>query len=375
MAKRIQKDLPIFRPAVTLYRDDLDAIVRVIVDASGGAKISDKENEYESLDELATLRGKSLGVVNIRSDASKQTGWSSTRLSIDRKQVYLSAPDNENGRSLYHKIRDILDSRKRWYCALPFRIPDSISWVWVCAVVMPLAPWIAAICLGPLVGRSTSYAIGCAGTGLWVVYWLLGLVGSMAQDGWGSRVFLCQPHEAAEGMLAKSWKALVYPVLLMVMGGMVTKGCDYTWAKLSPSPPAATTNVDQSAAGRTVVPASIPGALSFAEFMAARDKASDDGTHDQQEFARRWGHAKVRWEGYVSNVIHDGEGTAIVIEIGPKKEDAHVGVGLIVSRYDVTPNLLPVFDAIRKSDRVCIEGELKKPLQPELVPSRIERIN
>ena len=108
--------------------------------------------------------------------------------------------------------------------------------------------------------------------------------------------------------------------------------------------------------------------------MGARDKASDDSTKDQQEFARRWDHAKVRWEGYVLNVIHDGEGTAIAIEIGPKKEDAHVGVALTVSRYDVTPTLLPVFDAIRKSEMVCIEGELKKPLWPELVPSRIERI-
>ena len=75
------------------------------------------------------------------------------------------------------------------------------------------------------------------------------------------------------------------------------------------------------------------------------------------------------------NVTHDGEGTAIVIEIGPKKEDAHVGVALTVCRYDVTPNFLPVFDAIRKSDKVCVEGELKKPLRPELVPTRIERMN
>ena len=158
MAKRIQKDLPIFCPAVAMYRDDLDAIICVMVDASGGVKISDKEYEYESLDELARLRGKSADVVNIRSDANEQSGWSSIRLSIDRKQVHLSAPDNESGRSLYHKIRDILDSRRRWYCALPVRIPDKISSVWwVFAVVMPLAPWIVAICLGPLVGRSISF--------------------------------------------------------------------------------------------------------------------------------------------------------------------------------------------------------------------------
>ncbi len=241
-----------------------------------------------------------------------------------------------------------------------------------CAVIGLIAVFGAA----SLLGHGAAFATVCVISALWLAYCVLNLLSLTVRNGWGSKVYLCHRHEASDGVLLKSWKTLVYPVLLMILGGIVTKGCDYTWAKVSPGPPAATTTVDQSAGGHTVVPPpSTPGASSFAEFMAARDKASDDSTHDQQEFARRWGHAKVRWEGYVSNVIHDGEGTAIVIEIGPKKEDAHVGVALTVCRYDVTPNFLPVFDAIRKSDKVCVEGELKKPLRPELVPTRIERMN
>jgi len=157
---------------------------------------------------------------------------------------------------------------------------------------------------------------------------------------------------------------------------MVTKGCDYTWAKLSGSPLATTPIVDQSGPGHPLSSEPEPNRASLADFEAILKKVSEGDPHDQQEFVRKWNHAKVQWDGYVSTVLLDGEGVVSAIEIAPQMgEEPHRGIATAIFRSHVAPGLLSIFDAVRKGDKVRVEGNLEKPLRPELVLSRIDRTN
>lgn len=100
-------------PSVKLWLDDVKSIISILQQYSNRIEVSDRENEYESIEDLIAEKGthpKSLEIVSYSPHVS---------LRFDRKEfpvgtrLYAAAGSPE-GEASFLKIRELLLNRKRW---------------------------------------------------------------------------------------------------------------------------------------------------------------------------------------------------------------------------------------------------------------------
>lgn len=98
------------RPAVALYRDDIESIITVI--GAGGEKVSiaDGDYEYESIDELITHRGT-------RPKRLKLSGVSFSSVTVEVSRLntmgcWLHASGEPTSEIAFFQLRELLDSRR-----------------------------------------------------------------------------------------------------------------------------------------------------------------------------------------------------------------------------------------------------------------------
>src|SRR2546430_1191610 len=90
--------------SVRLYRDDIEAIIALLSEAGLKVKISDDRHEYESLDELARVTGKSPRSLTISGDSDKDYG----SVSISKRKNYWVVTRGGSARTVGHEVESIL---------------------------------------------------------------------------------------------------------------------------------------------------------------------------------------------------------------------------------------------------------------------------
>lgn len=100
-----------FYEGIRLYRDDIELILSILSENEYAVQISDKEFQFESLDELINKRGIAPTYFEI-AGSQKEGGYQSIGISFDKK-IYIHSYSNaqKTSKIVFAGIRDICESR------------------------------------------------------------------------------------------------------------------------------------------------------------------------------------------------------------------------------------------------------------------------
>jgi hypothetical protein len=98
--------------ALELHREDLDLLIHIFRENSHNVRISDRQNEYDTLEEMQDKVGKTVGYLEIRSfGPDVRLGFGSGfKVVNDLRTVDVNDPAGE---SLFLKISDLLEPKQR----------------------------------------------------------------------------------------------------------------------------------------------------------------------------------------------------------------------------------------------------------------------
>jgi hypothetical protein len=201
-------------PSVSLFRDDLKEVVD-IVSRSGRMKISDRDHEYDSLEELQDQVGNRPPALSIQC----YSPWVS--LTLDRRDfgVWSHLYADAEGKLHFHDIKAILLRRTRWF---NWVLNRSLAVICLLAILLAIVAIPAQQLKNGLAGfRVTAW--------VFVLLFLVGYPVLTFLTRWGFfyRLDLRKRHEAPT-----FWKENRSKILLAVIAasvGVVAKGI---WDKL-----------------------------------------------------------------------------------------------------------------------------------------------
>jgi hypothetical protein len=100
-----------FYEGIRLYRDDIELILSIISENEYAIQISDKEFQFDSLDELIDKRGIAPTYFEI-AGSRKEGGYESVTISFDKRiHIHSHSHDQKTSKIVFARIRDICESR------------------------------------------------------------------------------------------------------------------------------------------------------------------------------------------------------------------------------------------------------------------------
>ena len=196
-------------PAVVLYLDDVEEIIRIFLVSGGSVTIADDDYTYDSLDELIARRGKHPRTLQLRRAAF---GVSVSIQRFDAVGVHITAWGDESDEIVYFKLKELLGRRRRFFA----RVMVPVVWFSITVLAMALAfaqqrRWIPGSHANPLAW-------------IFVVGFILGCLSMFVRSGFGSTINLSRRHEATSFWSRNAEKLIIglFGALLGAFGKAVS---------------------------------------------------------------------------------------------------------------------------------------------------------
>lgn len=122
-------------PPTSLYRTDIENIIEMANDRELDVKISDKDYEYYSLDEVQEQRGNRVDNLNIVMDKDNSI-YKTLDLLIEKDGITVRCQKEDHLVPLWHEIKEVISKRVPWYA----RLMSPLSGAWAIVVWLWLGP-------------------------------------------------------------------------------------------------------------------------------------------------------------------------------------------------------------------------------------------
>jgi hypothetical protein len=176
--------------SVTLYRDDLDELLKLLNDYHFDIHISDDEFDYDNLADLQHSKGDRVSKLNVR-------GFHNTTV-LDFKVSHNTTLNVLNGDEAFLSVRDFLEKRKRRYLHL----------ISVLVIVLGVATFLVDAALKTRM-RWVFIPFIIAGIAFWILM--------RNKEGAFTRIILTRKHEASS-----FWKRNKDAIWIVVITAIVT---------------------------------------------------------------------------------------------------------------------------------------------------------
>lgn len=241
MAKRIirviRAQTELHFPSLILYRDDIDAIVGMLQPSAEELQeiverpalalsnkeafgIYDEDHSYDSLEDLKQTKGDAIRSLTV---TRREPFVKFDYVGACTGGVSLHTEPADEGRALFNNVRSILErAENRWWTHLPeYKLLQGAAWSLGGAFV---------VCMGFGV-----YTLGVACFVLEMLCFGLALLRAAGTSGAWSKAYLIQRHEVKKAQYLKTLllEKIVPAIVLLILGGILTKGVEFTWAKLT----------------------------------------------------------------------------------------------------------------------------------------------
>jgi hypothetical protein len=185
-------------PSVVFYRDDIEDLIAMFGDSPGNVTLSDNELAFDSLDEMAKIRGLNLKCMTIRS-ATPFVSLTFSRLGSGEGPTILRSDPSERAAVIFLNVSEKMKSRRR-LLAYVFTL-----WLWVPVTLVSL------FFLNKPEGSPADPRSGV----IFLAMFAATILSIPMQIGFFYRLSLSRPHEA------KSWLKENAERMLLVFAGAV----------------------------------------------------------------------------------------------------------------------------------------------------------